>query len=64
MRRADGLYFRHASTLRGQRRVVEVPLVDYFRRAPGMVVYRVVPGGETQAMRRLSTGANRSPMRT
>ena len=64
VRRADGLYFRHASTLRGQRRVVEVPLLDYFRRTPGMVVYRVVPGGETQAMRRRRTGANRSPMRT
>ena len=41
--RQDGLYFRHASTLRGQRRVVEVPLLDYFRRTPGMVVYRVQP---------------------
>ena len=41
--RAEGLYFRHASTLRGQRRVVEVPLLDYFRKTPGMVVYRVLP---------------------
>ena len=43
IRRADGLYFRHASALRGQRRVVEVPLLDYFLEAPGMVVYRVSP---------------------
>ena len=43
IRRADGLYFRHASTLRGQRRVVEVPLLDYFRETPGLVVYRVLP---------------------
>ncbi|MDE0064899.1 MAG: DUF1460 domain-containing protein, partial [Gammaproteobacteria bacterium] len=43
IRRADGLYFRHASTLRGQRRVVEVPLLDYFRKTPGMVVFRVPP---------------------
>ncbi len=43
VRRPDGLYFRHASTLRGQRRVVEAPLLDYFRRAPGVVVYRVLP---------------------
>ena len=41
--RPDGLYFRHASTLRGQRRVVEVPLLDYFRKTPGLVVYRVLP---------------------
>ena len=41
--REDGLYFRHASTLRGQRRVVEAPLLDYFRRTPGMVVHRVGP---------------------
>ena len=43
IRREDGLYFRHASTLRGQRRVVEVPLLEYFRKTPGMVVYRVLP---------------------
>ena len=43
IRRADGLYFRHASTLRGQRRVVEVPFLEYFRTTPGMVVYRVLP---------------------
>ena len=43
VRRPDGLVLRHASTLRGQRRVVEVPLLDYFRKTPGMVVYRVVP---------------------
>ena len=42
IRRPDGLYFRHASTLRAQRRVVEAPLLDYFRRTPGMVVYRVL----------------------
>ena len=41
--RPDGLYFRHASTLRGQRRVVDVPLLTYFRKTPGMVVYRVLP---------------------
>lgn len=41
--RPDSLYLRHASTLRGQRRVVEVPLLDYFRKTPGMVVYRVLP---------------------
>lgn len=41
IRRADGLYFRHASTLRGQRRVVEVPFLEYFRRTPGLLVYRV-----------------------
>lgn len=41
--RPDGLYLRHASTLRGQRRVVEVQLLDYFRKTPGMVVYRVLP---------------------
>ena len=43
VQRPDGPYFRHASTLRGQRRVVEVPLLDYFRKTPGMVVYRVPP---------------------
>ena len=43
VRRVDGLYFRHASSLRGQRRVVETPLLDYFRETPGIVVYRVVP---------------------
>ena len=41
--RPDGLYLRHASALRGQRRVVEVPLLDYFRETPGMVIYRVPP---------------------
>ncbi len=58
--RPDGPYFRHASTLRGQRRVVEVPLLDYFRKTPGMVVYRALTtGGLTPPARR----ARRRPVR-
>ncbi len=37
------LRFRHASSYRRVRRVVDVPLLAYVARTPGIVVYRVAP---------------------